>query len=89
MKIGLVLAGIHLAFSVFVWLVVCRGGGEGDEGWIYVAFLHLPTLGITSWLFPGIPGILAGLPQPLVYCGFGTVLWFIFGWTASRLVALY
>jgi hypothetical protein len=87
LKIGLVLAGVHLAFSLFIWNALCRG--ENGEGWLFVGLLHLPTIWLGSWLFPGLPSVLAGLSQPLVFCGFGTILWFIFGWTMTRIVALY
>ena len=86
-KIGLLLAGAHLAFSLFIWVTLCRG--ENGEGWFFVAILHLPTLWLTAWLFPNLLPALGGLPQPLVFCGFGTVLWYIFGWTMARIAALY
>ena len=87
LKIGLLLASVHLAFSLFIWLALCRG--DNGEGWLYVAVLHLPSMWLGSWLFPHLPDALAALPQPLVFCGFGTLLWFAFGWTVARLVALY
>jgi hypothetical protein len=87
LKVGVLLAGIHLAFSLLIWLALCRG--ESGEGWLYVAFLHLPSISLGLWLFPHLPDLLASLPAPLLYCGFGTLLWFAFGWAMTRIVTLY
>jgi hypothetical protein len=87
LKIGLIFAGIHLTFSLFIWLALCRG--ENGEGWLYVAWLHLPSIGLGLWLFPHLPDTLVYVPEPLLYCGLGTVLWFIFGWTMAQFVRLY
>src|SRR6266404_2798349 len=86
-KIGLLLAGAHLAFSLLIWVTLCRGGN--GEGWFYVAILHLPSFWLTAWLFPDWLSGLGNLPEPLVFCGFGTILWYIFGWSMTRIVTLY
>ena len=87
LKVGLLLAGVHLVFSLFIWLALCRG--ENGEGWLYVALLHLPSIWLGLWLFPHLPDLLGSVPEPFLYCGFGTILWFVFGWAMTRLVSLY
>jgi hypothetical protein len=88
-KFGLLLASLHLAFSLFIWIRVALCSGGNREGWFYVAILHLPSIWLAEWLFPRAADVLLSLPEPLVLGGLGTTLWFLLGWTTMRVVTLY
>jgi hypothetical protein len=44
---------------------------------------------MSAWLFPNLLEKVLSLPGPIVYCVFGTILWYVFGWMIGRLVMFY
>ena len=86
-KIGLLLAGINLVLASAIWLALCRNGS--GEGWIYIAFFHLPTIALWHGLFPHALDGLGRLAEPVFFSGVCTISSFVFGWTMTRIVALY
>jgi hypothetical protein len=82
-KVGLLLAGINLALASAIWM---NGSGEG---WIYLAFFHLPTIALWQWLFPHVLDGLGHFGEPVFFSGICTISSFVFGWAMTRIVALY
>jgi hypothetical protein len=74
---------------MIIWFTTCRDANAGSWCWFPAAILHYPTISMSAWLFPNLLEKVLSLPGPIVYCVFGTILWYVFGWMIGRLVMFY